>query len=195
MSGGNALTREAGYGARLSELVRGSQWLMEILRAARVLDLPDWAVAAGVVRTLVWDHLHGFDSPSVMNDVDVLFFSATRVDEKAAEQQLTELAPTFEWEAKNQAFIHEWYDRKLGVSVSPYRSTTEGIAGFVETATAVGLRLETDDSLTVIAPHGLADLFELKLRCNVGAPEPEYFQKRVTAKRWLERWPRLEVTT
>ena len=166
---------------------------MEILRAARAVDPLNWAVSAGVVRTLVWDHLHGFESPSRLNDVDVLFFDPARPSEADIEEALRARAPDYEWEAKNQAFIHEWYARKLGVEIAPYESTEAGIAGFVETATAVGLRLEPDDSLTVIAPYGLDDLFELRLRPNLDAPDPSYFEKRVTAKKWVEQWPQLTL--
>ena len=181
------------YAERLVSLVEGSEWFMEILHTARSVDLPDWAVAAGAVRTLVWDHLHGFESPSRVNDVDVLFFDPVRKDEDAIVDVLAARSPGFHWDAKNQAFIHEWYLRKLSVEIPPYTSTEAGIAGFVETATAVGLRLEGDDSLRVIAPYGLDDLFELQLRPNLDAPDPSYFDKRVTAKNWIEQWPRLRI--
>lgn len=166
---------------------------MDILRAARAVAPREWAVAAGAVRTLVWDHLHGYESPSRLNDVDVLFFDPARPSEDELDAALNELAPAYEWETKNQAFIHEWYARKIGVDIEPYTSTEAGIAGFAETATAVGLRLEADDSIRVLAPLGLEDLFELKLRPNFGAPEPSYFDKRVRSKRWIEHWPRLEI--
>lgn len=181
------------YHATLVELARSSPWMMEILRAAREVNPSNWAVSAGVVRTLVWDHLHGFDSPSRLNDVDVLFFDPARTSEPAIEEALRSLAPAYEWEAKNQAFIHEWYERKLGVEIAPYTSTEAGIAGFVETATAVGLHLDEDDSISVVAPYGLDDLFELTLRPNLDAPDPSYFEKRVAAKSWVEQWPRLTV--
>jgi hypothetical protein len=46
-------------GARLEGLVRSSDWLMGVLRAARDVDPPDWLVGGGVLRDLVWDRLHG----------------------------------------------------------------------------------------------------------------------------------------
>ena len=182
-----------GYESRLVELVRTTPWFMDVLRVARAVGPRDWAVAAGVVRTLVWDHLHGFESPSRLNDVDVLFFDPERPSEAEIESSLQRLSPAIDWDAKNQAFIHEWYARKIEVEIAPYTSTEAGIAGFAETATAVGLRLEADDSMTVLAPLGLDDLFELKLRPSLDAPDPSYFEKRVTSKRWMEQWPRLEV--
>jgi hypothetical protein len=32
----------------------------DVLRAARTCNPPEWVVGAGVLRNLVWDHLHGF---------------------------------------------------------------------------------------------------------------------------------------
>lgn len=32
---------------------------MEILKAVRTLELPDWIIGAGFVRNPIWDHLHG----------------------------------------------------------------------------------------------------------------------------------------
>lgn len=47
---------------------------MDMLRAARACDLPDWLVGAGILRNLVWDEMHtGFD-PANLRDVDVAFY-------------------------------------------------------------------------------------------------------------------------
>jgi uncharacterized protein len=182
------------YREQLVEVVRGQSWLMEALRAARSVALPEWAIAAGAIRNTVWDVLHGFEPPTALNDVDVLFYDPTlSVDEKATEAKLRQLVPTIEWESKNQASIHEWYKRKLDVEIEPYASVEAGIAGFVEVATAVGVRLEDDDSITVIAPFGLDDLFELRLTVNETSPDPWYFNTRLEAKGWTSHWPRLVV--
>jgi hypothetical protein len=31
---------------------------MRALRAARAVDPPDWLIGGGVIRDLVWDHVH-----------------------------------------------------------------------------------------------------------------------------------------
>ena len=48
---------------RLGSLVRSTPWLLGALRAARDVDPPDWLVGGGVLRDLVWDHLHGRPRP------------------------------------------------------------------------------------------------------------------------------------
>jgi hypothetical protein len=178
---------------RLEQIVRSQPWLMEMLTVVRDLDLPDAVIAAGCIRNAVWDVLHEREPSTDFNDIDVMFFDPCRRDEHAIDDELTRRLPEYRWQAKNQAFIHEWYAKKVGVAIEPLASTTAGLAGFVETATAVGLRLEGDDTLTVLAPFGLQDLFELRLRINETTADPGYFEKRITSKGWLERWPRLTV--
>jgi len=42
---------------RLATMVAGDAWLMTVLKIARGLNLPDWAIGAGAVRNLVWDRI------------------------------------------------------------------------------------------------------------------------------------------
>ena len=63
---------------------------------------------------------------------------------------------------------------------------------WLETVTAVGVRLEADDSLTVIAPMGADDL--LGLRCQptaFGRTRRDEYEARVTSKNWRELWPKV----
>jgi hypothetical protein len=41
-------------------IVSADPWAMEMLRLARRLNLPDWIIGAGFLRSLVWDRLCGF---------------------------------------------------------------------------------------------------------------------------------------
>ena len=49
--------------------------MMDVLRVVRQHQLPDSWVGAGFVRRKVWDNLHGFEEPTPLNDIDVLFFN------------------------------------------------------------------------------------------------------------------------
>ena len=57
------------------------QWLvndsqrMQALHIAGSCNLPDWCLAAGFVRNLVWDQLHGYPQPTPLNDFDFIYFS------------------------------------------------------------------------------------------------------------------------
>ena len=163
---------------------------MKQLRCARALGLPDWCIAAGFVRNRVWDHLHGISPPRPSPDIDVLFFDAadiSREREAAYEARLCEMHPGVSWEVRNQARMHVWKD------LPQHRDTAESMTYWLETVTAVGVRLETDDSLTVIAPLGVDDL--VNLRCQptaFGRTRRHEYEARVAAKRWRELWPKVE---
>lgn len=106
--------------ARVEAILWDTPWFMAALEAARTVDPPDWLIGAGAVRTAVWDHLHGFDEPTVPGDVDVAFFDPndlSRARDQAIEEALRERLPDTPWDAKNQAAVHLWYPAKFGYEV------------------------------------------------------------------------------
>jgi uncharacterized protein len=177
-------------------MVAGSAWLMGVLRAVRAVELPDWVVGSGAIRNLVWDELHGHSEPAPVNDVDVAYFDASdvaRARDARLEARLAELAPEVPWEVTNQAGVHLWYERKFGYPIRPLTSTEDALATWPETATCVGVRLRGDDSIEVVAPLGLEDLFALVVRRNATYATRELFRARVASKRIRERWPEVTV--
>jgi hypothetical protein len=181
---------------RLRELVGQNEWLMRVLRAVRAVELPDWIVGSGAIRNLVWDELHGFTTPTPLNDVDVAFFDPSDVSRErdaAIESRLSELLPGVPWEVTNQAGVHLWYEAKFGIPIPAVTSTRDALGLWPETATAVGVRLERDDALTVVAPLGLDDLFGLVFRRNPAQMTRAIFLERLTGKKIRERWPKVTV--
>ena len=63
----------------------------------------------------------------------------------------------------------------------------------METATAIAVRLLENGDLDIVAPFGLHDLFELKLRWNHRLVSRKVFMQRVQSKRFLERWKKLHI--
>ena len=57
--------------AQLRDLITRNPVRMHILRTVSDLDLPDSWVAAGFVRSLVWDHLHQREPSPLPEDIDV----------------------------------------------------------------------------------------------------------------------------
>jgi hypothetical protein len=166
---------------------------MAALRAARDVDAPDWLINAGVIRDAVWDAYH--DRPPAMpRDVDLGFFDADDLSpqrDAAVEAALRACAPKLPWEAKNQAAVHLWYPRRFGTWVEPFESSAEAVATFPETAACVGVCLHADDSIEVVAPHGLDDLLGCVCRHNPTRVSREFYDRRLAEKAWRERWPRL----
>jgi hypothetical protein len=161
---------------------------MKQLRAARRLGLPDWCIAAGFVRNRVWDHLHGIRPPRPPADIDVLYYDPadlSKAPEQAYEARLDVLEPA-PWQVRNQARMHIWKN------LPQHRSTADSMTYWLETVTAVGVRLEADDALSVIAPLGTDDLLGLMCRPTpFGRTRRDEYEARIAAKRWRELWPKV----
>ncbi|MEO2216775.1 nucleotidyltransferase family protein [Chromobacterium vaccinii] len=183
--------------AGLAELICASPWLMRALRAARDLGLADWCIGAGAVRSLVWDALHGFESkPSALSDIDLVYFDASDLSAErdvALQRRLVSEHPELPWEVTNQAAVHLWFAGHFGYEVEPLPSLEAAVATWPEYATAVGVALNADDSLRIIAPFGLDDLFGMTVRRNPARASAEIYRRRVADKRYRERWPRVTV--
>ncbi len=162
---------------------------MEQLRAVRSLGLPDWCIAAGFVRNRVWDYLHGIAAGRPAADIDVLYFDAsdlTKAREYEFEDRLDDLLPGQPWQVRNQARMH------LRKSLPPHESTAHAMTFWLETVTAVGVRLEADDTLSVIAPLGVDDLVNLTCRPTpYGRTQRADYEGRIAQKRWRELWPKV----
>jgi len=175
---------------RLRAILAAEPLLIDMLRAVDRVGLPDAWIAAGTIRSAVWDVLHDRPVSTDWADVDVLFFDASDVSrgrEAAAEARLRELVPGLPWEVRNQARMH------LKTGLPPYRDTEDGLRNFAETPTAVGARL-AGDRIEIIAPHGLDDLFGLVTR-PVFTDERMmgFYRARMIAKNWPARWPKVRV--
>ena len=181
---------------RLCRIARSSAWFMAALEAARDLKLSSWCIGAGAVRNLVWDALHDHSTPSRLPDVDVVYFDASdlgRETEAALQRRLREALPEIPWEVTNQAAVHLWFEAQFGHAVEPLASLRDGVGSWPEYATAVGLCLRQDDSIEVIAPHGLDDLFNCVVRRNPARVSMDTYRQRVEQKNYVLRWPRVVI--
>jgi hypothetical protein len=176
----------------ITDLIAQDEWMMDVLKTARSLSLPDWMIGAGFVRNKVWDYLHGYATKTkTASDIDLIYFDTANVDEDKDRLLSEELKRKtgMEWEVVNQAYTHKWHDREL-----PYEDTVSALAEWVETPTCVAVRLEEDDTLALFAPHGIDDLVNLVVR-----PSPSFendldkFWERVKGKGWEAKWPKLRV--
>ncbi|MDF2720717.1 MAG: hypothetical protein K0Q59_392 [Paenibacillus sp.] len=179
---------------QILHLVYEDAWMMDILRAARSLKLPDWWVCAGFVRSKIWDTLHGFTTRTPLPDVDVVYFDADNREEeteKRLEAKLSRLLPGIPWSVKNEARMH------LKNDLPPYVSSVDAISKFPETATALGLTLDAQDQLTLAAPCGIDDVLQLVLRPTPLFAQQErlalIYEQRIAAKNWQAVWNRITV--
>jgi len=179
--------------SEISKLIEQDEWMMNVLRAAENLQLPDWWIGAGFLRNKIWDYIENQESKPT-RDVDLVYFNSEDVKPETDwtyDEKMKSEYPYAEWEVRNQARMHYVND------FQPFTSTADGISHWVETATCVGVKLE-DGELKYLFCHGTGDLFELIARpISFFNNEEmiEIFHGRVEKKKWNQKWPNLKVIT
>jgi hypothetical protein len=175
----------------IRRLVKADEWMMQVLRAAESLNLPDWWIGAGFLRNKVWNAIEDNDSHS-NSDVDLVYFDSNDIKPEADwayDTKMKQDYPIADWEIRNQARMH--YVNNF----EPYVSTADGISNWVETATCTAVKLENGE-LKFLFCHGIDDLVDL-----VARPIPRFqsdglidvFNDRVEKKEWQKKWPHLKI--
>lgn len=169
-------------------------WMMEILRNVKSLNLPDWWVCAGFVRSKIWDTLHDFTERTPLSDVDVVYFDRSNLDEKIEkelEQKLKRLNPLIPWSVKNEARMH------LANHIPPYSCSEDAISKFPETATALGLALDEQNHVVLTAPCGIHDVLNMRIKPTPFFSETQerakIYEKRIVEKNWTSVWSKVTV--
>lgn len=178
------------------EIIKNDEWMMQVLETARTLNLPDWMIGAGFVRGKVWDHLHGYTVATPLSDIDVIYFDhnelkVTKEENELIEEEYQNKLKSFldlNWSVTNQARMHSENGDK------EYLSSKDAMSYWPETATAVAVKLLSDNTLELIAPYGIDDLVNLKLRISPNFTRSKsIFEERLTKKQWLKKWPLVKV--
>jgi hypothetical protein len=187
----------AGLEARLEAILRASASMMQVLETARQIDLPDWLIFSGAVYQRVLNELTGRDPDYGVKDYDLGYFDASDISYAAEDLVIRRVAAAFAppfdalVEVRNQARVHVWFEGKFGEPYPPLRSSAEALERFVSATFAVGVRLEADDRMSIVAPFGLGDLFALHMRPNPRRVTGGFAR---TAAGLTARWPELIVT-
>lgn len=153
-------------------------------------------ISAGVLRNWIWSILHEQIYQFEQTEIDVIYFDEFEIDHSVHRELSTFLQdkyPFITWDITNQAKVHEWYRTEDGQSIKPLESIEEALSFWPETATAIAVRLNQNKELEIIAPFGLGDLFELKLRWNDRLVSRGVFEQRIMRKEFLQRWHKLRV--
>lgn len=183
------------------ELIKNDSQMMKILETVKTLNLPDWYIGAGFIRSKVWDTLHNYSKPTPIPDIDVIYlkngdFSPEEISKDTTkveieyENKLKKLMPSVNWSVTNQARMHVFHDDP------PYVSSQEALSKWVETATCVGVKIDDNHQLVLSAPRGIKDLVNLILRPTSTSPQAiATFHERIKNKDWLKKWPKLTIKT
>ena len=108
----------------------------------------------------------------------------------AIENKLREDFPQYQWELKNQVYMHQHSPH-----TAPYTSSRDAMSKYPERCTAVGLRLNEESDFELYAPYGLEEILNFQVR-----PTPHFlenedrmklYQTRLSKKNWQEKWKKL----
>jgi hypothetical protein len=181
---------------RLLGILRQCPGLMRVLAKARDLDLPDWLIFSGAIYQPVLNHLAGRPLEEGLKDYDLGYFDASDTSYEAEDLVIKRVAAAFDEplksmvEVRNQARVHLWFEDHFGEPYTALSNSAEALTRFVSPTFAVAVRMRGDDSLDVIAPFGLDDLFAMRLRPNPHRDTPHFAR---IAEKLKQRWPELTI--
>ena len=179
----------------LERTIRSSPLLGPVLDRWGDVRLPNCWLVAGAVAQTVWNANLGYSPDHGIKDVDIVYFDADNLApklEQAEEQRVRSLFANLpvQFDVKNEARVHLWYEARFGYAIAPYQSTEEAIATFPTTATSIGVRL-VEGQIEISAPFGLTDLCHLVVRPNKAQVTAELYEAKVS--RWRKFWPALDI--
>ncbi|PFR33826.1 nucleotidyltransferase family protein [Bacillus cereus] len=176
-------------------LIENDEWMMNVLQMAKSLELPDWWICAGFVRSKIWDTLHDYEAKTAMPDVDVIYYDSLHQDEiyeQSLETKLMNIDATIPWSVKNQARMH------VVNNMPPYSSSVNAISKFPETATALGVTLDELNNVILTAPCGIEDVLSLQVKPTAHFLESKerlhMYKNRVIKKNWQSKWHNITIT-
>ncbi|PEP14466.1 nucleotidyltransferase family protein [Bacillus wiedmannii] len=176
-------------------LIENDEWMMNVLQMAKSLELPDWWICAGFVRSKIWDTLHDYEIRTATPDIDVIYFDQLHTDdvyEQSLEKALVNMDASIPWSVKNQARMH------VVNNMPPYSSSVDAISRFPETATALGVTLDELNNVILTAPCGIEDVLSLQVRPTAHFLETKerihMYKNRVIKKNWQSKWPNITIT-
>ena len=176
-------------------LIENDKWMMNVLQMAKSLELPDWWICAGFVRSKIWDTLHDYEAKTAMPDVDVIYYDSLHQDEiyeQSLETKLMNIDATIPWSVKNQARMH------VVNNMPPYSSSVNAISKFPETATALGVTLDELNNVILTAPCGIEDVLSLQVKPTAhflkSKERLHMYKNRVIKKNWQSKWPNITIT-
>jgi len=181
---------------RFEAIIGSDPDLMRLLTAIRTLRLPQWRLVAGCLYQTVWNVLTGRPPRTGIKDYDLIYFDDRDLSWAAEDAVILRVAAATRGcvgpvEARNQARVHLWFERRFGPPYPRLSSADAALAYYASMVHAVGVRLEDDERLGVVAPFGLDDLFAMVIRPNHALDNAASHTRK--AARAQAIWPELTV--
>jgi uncharacterized protein len=87
--------------------------------------------------------------------------------------------------------VHLWFKQRFGAEYGPLRCADEALARYASVVHALGVRLERDDSLDIVAPFGLDDVFNMVIRPNGALDNAASHEAKAARAKAI--WPEVTV--
>lgn len=187
---------EAEQRRALAGMVRAEPVLMRVLEGMRQEGLPDWLLVAGALYNCVWNHLSGRPGLDGVNDIDVAYFDGSDLSYEAEDRAIKALDRRFAdlplpVQLRNQARVHLWFEKKFGQPFAPLSSSAEMLGRYASKTHAVGVRLEVDGRLDIVAPFGLDDIFSFRIVPNTALDNRATHEAKGARAKAI--WPEITV--
>jgi uncharacterized protein len=181
--------------ARFERIVRVDPDLIQLLTAIRPLGLPQWRLVAGCLYQTVWNVLTRRPRGTGIKDYDLIYFDPD-LSFAAEDRVIGRVAAATRGfpgsvEVRNQARVHLWFERRFGTPYPPLGCADAALERYASVVHAVGVRLEPDGRLDIVAPFGLDDLFTMVIRPNRALDNRASHETK--AARAKATWPEVAV--
>lgn len=177
----------------LKEILLSNQKLKLVLEKLEEYNLDNYYVAAGCINQTVFNYYHNFDLMYGIEDIDIVYYDNDITYEKEDKiiKDITNLLDIdIKLDIKNEARVHLWYYEKYNKKINQYINLEDAINSWGTTITCIGVKL-VNNNLIVYAPYGLNDLFTLTIRPI--KKQFTYTGYQVKTKKWLTKWPKLNI--
>jgi uncharacterized protein len=156
---------------RFEAIIRADPALMALLVRLRALALPQWRLVAGCLYQTVWNVLTGRPRGTGIKDYDLIYFDAADPSWEAEDAVIRRVAAATRdcvgpVEVRNQARVHLWFPQRFGSAYPQLAAADEALSNYSSIAHAIGVRLEADGRLDIVAPFGFDDMFAMLIRPN-----------------------------
>jgi hypothetical protein len=169
---------------------------MQLLDRLRSVRLPQWRIVAGCLYQTVWNVLTGRPRGTGIKDYDLIYFDSGDLSWEAEDAVIQRVAAATQdcvgpVEVRNQARVHLWFQARFGCAYPQLTCADEALRQYASVAHAVGVRLEDDGLLDIVAPFGLDDLFAMVIRPNRALDNAASHASK--ARRAQATWPEVIV--